>query len=96
MKTIVVYWVNTSKLDGINTYEWLYQAKRTIVTASTQIIEGAYPTEGCTNKAVRGDQCDNCRHMLNPTELIDPKCKVSISSTYCTLSFFIWIDCYLW
>ncbi|ONM03469.1 Big map kinase/bmk [Zea mays] len=51
-------------------------AKRTIVTASTQIIEGAYPTEGCTNKAVRGDQCDNCRHMLNPTELIDPKCKV--------------------
>jgi hypothetical protein len=27
--------------------------------------------------------------MLIPTELIDPKGKVSISSTYCTLSFFI-------
>ncbi|KAL5675186.1 hypothetical protein ACJX0J_011317, partial [Zea mays] len=37
--------------------------------------EGAYPTKECTNKAVQGDQCDNCRHMLNPTELIDPKCK---------------------
>jgi methionyl-tRNA synthetase len=56
-----------------------------------RLVEGACPTEGCTNKAARGDQCDNCSHMLNPTELIDPKCKVSISSTYCTLTFFVCI-----
>ncbi|CAL5019371.1 unnamed protein product [Urochloa decumbens] len=41
-----------------------------------RLVEGACPTQGCTNKAARGDQCDNCSHMLNPTELIDPKCKV--------------------
>jgi methionyl-tRNA synthetase len=46
-----------------------------------RLVEGTCPVEGCTNKAARGDQCDNCSHMLNPTELIDPKCKVSISST---------------
>lgn len=52
-----------------------------------RLVEGTCPTEGCTNKAARGDQCDSCSHMLNPTELIDPKCKVSISSIYCTMSF---------
>jgi len=41
-----------------------------------RLVEGACPTQGCTNKAARGDQCDQCSHMLNPTELIDPKCKV--------------------
>ncbi|KAG2661258.1 probable methionine--tRNA ligase [Panicum virgatum] len=41
-----------------------------------RLVEGACPTQGCTNKAARGDQCDKCSHMLNPTELIDPKCKV--------------------
>ncbi len=25
----------------------------------------------------RGDQCDRCGSMLNPTELIDPRCKVT-------------------
>ncbi|CAD6242541.1 unnamed protein product [Miscanthus lutarioriparius] len=42
----------------------------------SMFVEGTCPIEGCTNKAARGDQCDNCSHMLNPTDLIDPKCKV--------------------
>ena len=25
----------------------------------------------------RGDQCDACGNLLNPTELINPKCKFS-------------------
>ena len=25
----------------------------------------------------RGDQCDNCGNLLNPTELIDPVCKLT-------------------
>ena len=25
----------------------------------------------------RGDQCDNCGALMNPTELINPKCKIT-------------------
>ncbi|KAF8729573.1 hypothetical protein HU200_017517 [Digitaria exilis] len=45
-----------------------------------RLVEGVCPTQGCGNKTARGDQCDNCSHMLNPTELIDPKCKVCKNS----------------
>ena len=30
----------------------------------------------CHNKDARGDQCDNCGKLLEPTELINPKCSV--------------------
>ena len=30
----------------------------------------------CHNSEARGDQCDSCGKALDPTELIDPKCKV--------------------
>lgn len=31
----------------------------------------------CGYEDARGDQCDNCGSLLNPTELIGPKCKLS-------------------
>lgn len=31
----------------------------------------------CRYEDARGDQCDRCQSLLNPTELIDPKCKMT-------------------
>ncbi|KAL6867594.1 hypothetical protein ACP4OV_015618 [Aristida adscensionis] len=39
-----------------------------------RLVEGTCPNKVC-NAPARGDQCENCSAMLNPTELIDPKCK---------------------
>ena len=50
-----------------------------------RLVEGKCPTEGCNYEAARGDQCENCSKLLNPTELIDPKCKVSVHNTYCNI-----------
>ena len=38
-----------------------------------RFITGTCPK--CGYEDARGDQCDNCGALLNPTELIDPKCK---------------------
>ncbi|CAN0910245.1 Probable methionine--tRNA ligase [Linum grandiflorum] len=45
-----------------------------------RLVEGTCPTEGCTNTAANGDECELCGKFLNPTELKDPKCKVCHSS----------------
>jgi len=34
----------------------------------------------CGSEGARGDQCDSCDHLLNPTELKNPKCKVCQTS----------------
>jgi hypothetical protein len=52
-----------------------------------RLVEGKCPTEGCNYEAARGDQCENCSKLLNPTELIDPKCKVGMHSAYCICRF---------
>ena len=31
----------------------------------------------CEPQDAKGDQCDNCGTMLNPTELINPRCKIT-------------------
>jgi len=31
----------------------------------------------CKYEDARGDQCDACGSLLNPTELINPKCKLT-------------------
>lgn len=36
-------------------------------------IEGTCPI--CGYEAARGDQCDNCKNLLNPTELINPRAR---------------------
>ncbi|KAF6155370.1 hypothetical protein GIB67_019896 [Kingdonia uniflora] len=45
-----------------------------------RFVEGICPTPGC-NKTAQGDQCDSCKRLLNPTELMEPKCKVMFPST---------------
>ncbi|WP_320130401.1 methionine--tRNA ligase [uncultured Sphaerochaeta sp.] len=39
-----------------------------------RFVEGTCPH--CGSTGARGDQCDNCQTLLDPTELIDPKCGV--------------------
>eukprot|EP00958_Prasinococcus_capsulatus_P022866 scaffold3282_cov385-Prasinococcus_capsulatus_cf.AAC.2 len=39
-----------------------------------RLVEGTCPK--CKYEDARGDQCDNCGSLLNPTELINPRCKV--------------------
>eukprot|EP00252_Welwitschia_mirabilis_P007445 TRINITY_DN1880_c0_g1_i1.p1 TRINITY_DN1880_c0_g1~~TRINITY_DN1880_c0_g1_i1.p1 ORF type:complete len:813 (-),score=184.82 TRINITY_DN1880_c0_g1_i1:280-2718(-) len=41
-----------------------------------RFVEGTCPTSGCGYEDARGDQCENCGKLLNPTELIKPRCKV--------------------
>ncbi len=36
-------------------------------------VEGACPI--CADPNARGDQCDNCGNILDPVDLIDPRCK---------------------
>jgi methionyl-tRNA synthetase len=39
-----------------------------------RFVEGTCPH--CGYKDARGDQCDGCGNLLDPLELIDPKCKI--------------------
>ncbi|KAK8964128.1 putative methionine--tRNA ligase [Platanthera guangdongensis] len=41
-----------------------------------RLVEGTCPRPNCNYQSARGDQCENCGNLLNPTELQDPKCKV--------------------
>ncbi|XP_022733672.1 methionine--tRNA ligase, cytoplasmic-like isoform X1 [Durio zibethinus] len=40
-----------------------------------RLVEGTCPNEGCNYDSARGDQCEKCGKLLNPTELKDPRCK---------------------
>ncbi|XP_015117336.1 methionine--tRNA ligase, cytoplasmic [Diachasma alloeum] len=39
-----------------------------------RFVEGTCP--GCKYEDARGDQCDGCGHLVNATDLINPRCKV--------------------
>ncbi|XP_062109223.1 probable methionine--tRNA ligase [Humulus lupulus] len=41
-----------------------------------RLVEGTCPTPGCDYDSARGDQCEKCGKLLNPTELKNPRCKV--------------------
>ncbi|XP_052211175.1 probable methionine--tRNA ligase [Diospyros lotus] len=41
-----------------------------------RLVEGTCPSLGCNYDYARGDQCEKCGKLLNPTELKDPRCKV--------------------
>ncbi|KAF4370288.1 hypothetical protein G4B88_012972 [Cannabis sativa] len=41
-----------------------------------RLVEGTCPLLDCNYDSARGDQCEKCGKLLNPTELRDPKCKV--------------------
>lgn len=47
-----------------------------------RLVEGNCPTPGCNYDSARGDQCEKCGKLLNPTELKDPRCKVCLSSSF--------------
>ncbi|KAL7238031.1 hypothetical protein ACSBR2_004181 [Camellia fascicularis] len=58
-----------------NTMQQLYcdTCKRFL---ADRLVEGTCPTQGCNYDSARGDQCEKCGKLLNPTELQDPRCKV--------------------
>ncbi|KAL5542702.1 hypothetical protein UlMin_010412 [Ulmus minor] len=58
-----------------NTMQQLYcdTCKRFL---ADRLVEGFCPTPGCGYDSARGDQCEKCGKLLNPTELQDPRCKV--------------------
>ncbi|PIN17951.1 Methionyl-tRNA synthetase [Handroanthus impetiginosus] len=58
-----------------NTMQQLYcdTCKRFL---ADRLVEGNCPTPGCLYDSARGDQCEKCGKLLNPTELLEPKCKV--------------------
>ncbi|KAB1213659.1 putative methionine--tRNA ligase [Morella rubra] len=62
-----------------NTMQQLYcdTCKRFL---ADRLVEGTCPKEGCEYKSARGDQCEKCSKLLNPTELKDPRCKVCQTS----------------
>ncbi|KAM7187980.1 tRNA synthetases class I (M) domain containing protein [Rhypophila sp. PSN 637] len=45
-----------------------------------RFVEGTCPKPGCGYEDARGDQCDKCGNLLDPFELINPKCKVDGAS----------------
>ncbi|XXG87144.1 hypothetical protein AAC387_Pa11g1905 [Persea americana] len=58
-----------------NTMQQLYcdTCKRFL---ADRLVEGTCPTKDCDYDSARGDQCEKCGKLLNPTELKDPRCKV--------------------
>ncbi|KDP26365.1 hypothetical protein JCGZ_17523 [Jatropha curcas] len=58
-----------------NTMQQLYCDKCERFLAD-RFVEGTCPTLGCDYDSARGDQCEKCGKLLNPTELRDPRCKV--------------------
>ncbi|XAR72635.1 Methionine--tRNA ligase [Bertholletia excelsa] len=58
-----------------NTMQQLYcdTCKRFL---ADRFVEGTCPMQGCHYDSARGDQCEKCGKLLNPTELQDPRCKV--------------------
>ncbi|XP_073275970.1 probable methionine--tRNA ligase [Primulina huaijiensis] len=64
-----------------NTMQQLYceTCKRFL---ADRLVEGSCPTPGCGYDSARGDQCEKCGKLLNPTELLDPKCKVCRSTPH--------------
>ncbi|OVA01635.1 tRNA-binding domain [Macleaya cordata] len=58
-----------------NTMQQLYcdTCKRFL---ADRLVEGTCPRPGCNYESARGDQCEKCGNLLNPTELQDPRCKV--------------------
>ncbi|KAK3365674.1 methionyl-tRNA synthetase [Lasiosphaeria ovina] len=41
-----------------------------------RFVEGTCPRPGCGYEDARGDQCDKCGNLLDPFELINPRCKL--------------------
>lgn len=53
-------------------------------------IEGTCPK--CSFIDARGDQCDKCGHLIDPIELVDPKCKMCRSKPIIKSSKHLFLD----
>eukprot|EP01025_Chloroclados_australasicus_P054321 TRINITY_DN6435_c0_g1_i5.p1 TRINITY_DN6435_c0_g1~~TRINITY_DN6435_c0_g1_i5.p1 ORF type:complete len:1024 (-),score=164.90 TRINITY_DN6435_c0_g1_i5:327-3305(-) len=57
---------------------------------SDRLVIGTCPK--CTYEDARGDQCDNCQTLLNPQELINPKCKLTGTTPVSKITKHMFID----
>lgn len=55
-----------------------------------RFVEGTCPH--CGYAGARGDQCDNCQTLLDPTELIEPRCGVCGTTPQARLTRHLYID----
>ena len=55
-----------------------------------RFVEGTCPH--CNYEGARGDQCDNCQTLLDPTELIAPRCGVCGTTPVAKLTRHLYID----
>ena len=55
-----------------------------------RFVEGNCPH--CSAEGARGDQCDACGHLINATELINPKCKTCSTTPVIKLSSQFFLD----
>ena len=63
-------------LTSTKTIEQLHCEKCDMFLAD-RYVEGVCPA--CAYEDARGDQCDKCQKLLNPTDLKSPRCKVCLS-----------------
>ncbi len=80
-----------NKLVSTDTVEQLYceTCKRFL---ADRFIEGVCPRLDCKYEDARGDQCDKCGHLLDATELINPKCKICRKSPVKRSSKHLFLD----
>jgi hypothetical protein len=55
-----------------------------------RFVTGTCPK--CAYLDARGDQCDGCGNLLNPTELIGPKCKITGTTPVVRSTTHIFLD----
>ncbi|ANB15856.1 methionine--tRNA ligase MES1 [Sugiyamaella lignohabitans] len=69
--------LNKNDFLEAQTMEQLYCTQHNGYLAD-RFVEGTCPK--CGYEDARGDQCDNCGNLLNPFELINPRCKLDNST----------------
>jgi methionyl-tRNA synthetase len=79
--TEIVQWI----FDGVHKNDFVTEVKSEQLHCkpcdkflADRLVKGICPK--CQYADAKGDQCDGCGSMLNPTELIEPKCSVCESS----------------
>ncbi|XP_022874192.1 probable methionine--tRNA ligase [Olea europaea var. sylvestris] len=67
---------NAIYICGTDEYGTATETKALEEKCSPKEICDNCPTPGCNYDSARGDQCEKCGKLLNPTELLEPRCKV--------------------
>ncbi len=69
--------------------ELMYDPEKDMFLAD-RFVQGTCPH--CQFEQANGDQCDNCGHMLNPTELVNPVSKLSGATPVKKVSRHLFLD----